>query len=409
MDSFYSSKRSGEESGINGQHGILLYICSVILHLAFVLGLMFYQNISPQKRMPPPSIKVDFVSLDSPGLMETVQGKTVKSGSAKSAGKEKKVKSPKPEPAKPAAKKEAAKKEAAKKAKVKLPEPEPVKPVVKEEKVEIPEPEPVKPVVKEEKVKIPEPEPVKPVVKEEKVKVPEPEPIKPVETPPKIVPSKKEPEPKPGIKEALKKKTYSSEKVLESARQAMEKKVAESTRESAESVSESEESASESTDEKLAESAIESMEKRVAERAANSGSDGEENSLDEAFSRLEQKVTRQGSSRPFTNVEGTGIDGDKTDYEAIDLYNLELMHKIQQNWAFNERLAGAARGIETRVIIKILQNGQIRDIWFETRSGNSYLDESAMKAVKKSAPLPPLPRGYTSYDIGLKFTPSGLK
>jgi len=408
MDSFYSSKRSGDESGINGQYGLLLYVCSVVLHLAFVLGLMFYQNMSPQKRMLPPSIKVDLVSLDSPGLMETSQGKAAKSGPAKSAGKEKKVKSPKSEPAKPAAKKAAAKK-----AKVKLPEPEPVKPAVKEEKVKLPEPEPepepVKPVVKEEKVKLPEPEPVKPVVKEEKVKVPEPEPVKPVVVPEKIVPAKKEPEAKPGIKQALKKKTYSSEKVLEGARQAMEKKVAESTRESAESASESEESASESTDEKLAASAIESMEKRVAESAANGGSDGEENSLDEAFSRLEQKVTRQGGSRPFTNVEGTGIDGDKTDYEAIDLYNLELMHRIQQNWAFNERLAKSARGIETRVIIKILQNGQIRDIWFETRSGNSYLDDSAMKAVKKSAPLPPLPRGYTSYDIGLKFTPSGLK
>jgi colicin import membrane protein len=85
------------------------------------------------------------------------------------------------------------------------------------------------------------------------------------------------------------------------------------------------------------------------------------------------------------------------------------MYRIRQNWAFNERLANAEKGIQARVLIKILQNGQIRDVWFETRSGNRYLDESALKAVKKSNPLPPLPKGYVTYDVGLQFTPSGLK
>jgi colicin import membrane protein len=64
--------------------------------------------------------------------------------------------------------------------------------------------------------------------------------------------------------------------------------------------------------------------------------------------------------------------------------------------------------MEVRILIKILKSGQIRDIWFETRSGNRFLDESALKAVKKSNPLSPLPRGYNTYDVGLIFTPSGL-
>ncbi len=137
----------------------------------------------------------------------------------------------------------------------------------------------------------------------------------------------------------------------------------------------------------------------------------ENNSLDKAFKRLEKKVREEGNSR--VGVPGKISPGSKFknngNIKAIDLYNMELMYRIQQNWAFNDILAGQDKHLEVRVIIKIMKDGNIRDIWFETRSGNRYLDESALRAIKKSVPLPELPMGYSSYDIGLIFTPSGLK
>ena len=51
---------------------------------------------------------------------------------------------------------------------------------------------------------------------------------------------------------------------------------------------------------------------------------------------------------------------------------------------------------------------EVRGRWFKDRSGNSYLDDSAYRAVMKSNPLPPLPRGYNAYTVALVFTPSGL-
>ncbi|MBI9088433.1 MAG: TonB family protein [Desulfobacterium sp.] len=300
MDAFYPSNRASgslqDDQGSNGSYGIALYVVSVLLHLGFILGLFFYQNASP-RRVIPPSIQVDLVSLALPGPTETLQGTAVE-------------------------------------------------PVVKAQNPTPPEPEPVlvKPVET--------PDPVAPVAKKT-VRV-----VKP-ETPPKPKPVKK--------KRALKKKTYQGDKVLASARKTMEKNVAKS-----------------------------------AEKQ-------KQDSLGKAFSRLAKEVKKQGDSRPFANVSGSGAAGDKTDYTAIDLYNLELMYKIRQNWAFNERLAKADKGLEARVLIKILKNGQIRDVWFETRSGNRYLDDSVLKAVKKSSPLSPLPKGYASYEIGLKFSPSGLK
>jgi colicin import membrane protein len=67
--------------------------------------------------------------------------------------------------------------------------------------------------------------------------------------------------------------------------------------------------------------------------------------------------------------------------------------------------------LEAVLAIKILRNGEIEDIWFDKKSGNVYLDDSAYKALVKSNPLPPLPNDYMRpyYKIGLRFGPKGLK
>ena len=86
-----------------------------------------------------------------------------------------------------------------------------------------------------------------------------------------------------------------------------------------------------------------------------------------------------------------------------------LGSQIEQNWVFNDTLARIDQNLEVRILIKILKSGEIRDIIYETRSGNQYLDESAKKAIKKTNPLPPLPPGMYSYDVVVIFTPKGLK
>ena len=135
----------------------------------------------------------------------------------------------------------------------------------------------------------------------------------------------------------------------------------------------------------------------------------DENSIDTALSRLRKKVAGQTNAKGgLFGAQGGPVGGSSDSTRAIDLYNLELMYRIQKNWAFNRQLAGNNDNMEVRILIKILKSGQIRDIWFETRSGNRFLDDSALKAVRKSNPLSPLPRGYDTYDVGLIFTPAGL-
>jgi colicin import membrane protein len=58
-----------------------------------------------------------------------------------------------------------------------------------------------------------------------------------------------------------------------------------------------------------------------------------------------------------------------------------------------------------------MPNGEIKDIFFTDRSGNSYLDESAYKAIVKSNPVDPHPEGISKpyVNVGLRFTPEGVR
>lgn len=146
-----------------------------------------------------------------------------------------------------------------------------------------------------------------------------------------------------------------------------------------------------------------------------------EKTLASALARLKKEVRRQGpavglkreaaAGKTFPGATGGQSGLSPRALQQIDIYKAEVAYEIQKHWAFSEQLAGDTPGLEAVLVIKILPNGTISDIWFEKRSGNRYLDESAYKAVQKSNPLPRLPEGYLRpfYNLGLVFTPSGLK
>ncbi len=145
-----------------------------------------------------------------------------------------------------------------------------------------------------------------------------------------------------------------------------------------------------------------------SEKPENKVEDPARDKIADALSRLQERVKEQGDKRQNqgkTNRAGTGKKG----YKPIDLYKMVLGQTIEQNWVFNDILAGMDQRLEVRILIKILKSGEIRDIIYETKSGNRYLDESAKKAIKKTNPLPQLPAGMHSYDVVVIFTPRGLK
>jgi len=224
---------------------------------------------------------------------------------------------------------------------------------------------------KAKEVPSPKPEPKKEVpVPKPKIEVPKPE-AKNAISVSKEKPKKKAYKPKA----SLKKKTYKPEQSVKKTIDQLEKKVKES-------------------DSQKVKKAIDGIRKQVAKTSP--------------VDQLKRKMAGQGEG---TGTSATGYGTGRRAIEMMDIYRAEIPYRIQENWAFSSQLAGNIRDLEAVLVVKIMPNGKIADIWFEKRSGNRYLDESAYKAIQKASPLPSLPLGYRRpfYNLGLIFTPEGVK
>ncbi len=94
----------------------------------------------------------------------------------------------------------------------------------------------------------------------------------------------------------------------------------------------------------------------------------------------------------------------------INDYGRFVWMKIKKNWALPASLM-PKENVTTIIDVRIGQNGALEYADFEKRSGNIYFDESAMRAVKKSAPFPPLSGWVTgrSIEIGIRFHSEELR
>jgi colicin import membrane protein len=234
----------------------------------------------------------------------------------------------------------------------------------------LPQPITAKPEALERLPTVPLPEPVpEPIVKPAPVEVNEP---------PKVV--SLAPAPKPGKpKTSLKKKTKDPSKIIKGAIERI-KKGADKPQEQPPSVN----------------AALERIKKQVAESEARQH---------EPYRPQSSGSTGTGAGSPGGGGGGGGA------ITLVDIYRGEVATQIQKNWAFSKQLGGDAAGLEAKIEFKVLPSGEIADIQFNTRSNNAYFDDSAYKAIVKSNPVAPHPRGVSkSYVmVGLRFTPEGIR
>jgi colicin import membrane protein len=167
---------------------------------------------------------------------------------------------------------------------------------------------------------------------------------------------------------------------------------------------------------KVVQNAIAQIEEQVEENTPNP--------LQESMERLKRQVEKIESARqsPETQPDtrkGTAssttasVSGEKGKkiLDQIKLYQIEIAFRVQRNWAFSEQLVSGKSELTAELAFNVLPNGEIKDIWFDKRSGNAYLDESAYKAIVKSNPVDPHPPGINKsrITVGLRFGPEGLR
>jgi colicin import membrane protein len=179
------------------------------------------------------------------------------------------------------------------------------------------------------------------------------------------------------VKKSLKKKTFKSDRVVKNAISEIKKKVDESKP-------------------KPLSDALERLQREVDQSGP--------------ARRLKKKQTNQ-ATEPNTGMHGRSGGKKGKIPEIMQIYNAEIAWQIEKNWVFSEDFAGSSTDLEAALAIKIMPNGEIKEIWFDEKSDNSFLDDSAYKAIMKSNPLPPLPKSYLLpyYTVGLKFGPKGIK
>lgn len=83
-----------------------------------------------------------------------------------------------------------------------------------------------------------------------------------------------------------------------------------------------------------------------------------------------------------------------------DYYRSSLVAILQSNWRRPVAPDGLAEPVSCRVQFTILKSGIIQDARISAPSGNDALDQSALRAVFDSNPLPPLPFQYGQGSVG---------
>lgn len=115
-----------------------------------------------------------------------------------------------------------------------------------------------------------------------------------------------------------------------------------------------------------------------------------------------------GAGKGAGGAAGGGGEGGSVASSLLGFYGDRVKETISRNWVFSEAIK--AQGLETRLMVVINRDGSIVDLRIVKTSGNAIFDESALRAVRKSAPLPPLPQviSYPKVEIGIRFSPEGL-
>jgi TonB family protein len=152
----------------------------------------------------------------------------------------------------------------------------------------------------------------------------------------------------------------------------------------------------------------------------------EDPTLDKAMEEIRKKAAATGASKQpqvkaapektervekTESTSGSASQPGTTEMNAqMRAYYAMVWSRIKGKWALPQGIL-PGEVLETVIDLTILRNGAVTQVNFEKRSGNGYFDESAMKAIRKASPLPPLPAwiGENSLGIGIRFHSSELK
>jgi colicin import membrane protein len=152
---------------------------------------------------------------------------------------------------------------------------------------------------------------------------------------------------------------------------------------------------SEAASAKLIDEALSKIEKRVKQEEKDLE---QKEHIEQAISKLETKF-KGGTGKGFPGGYGDpGIN--------FSIYQMEVREKIKSNWSFPSAHLDpkTKKDLEAVVVVKVRSNGTILESRIKKRSSSVIFDQTVIKAIERSDPLPPFPEGYRKTHDEIEFT-----
>ena len=113
--------------------------------------------------------------------------------------------------------------------------------------------------------------------------------------------------------------------------------------------------------------------------------------------------------QPETGAEPVGVPGLSAGVAVDDInfeftyYLIALRNRIGQNWSAPAGMRRGGESVRVTVYFRIQRDGRVIEPQVEKSSGIRFFDQSAIRAIRVSSPVPPLPMGYADDDLGVHF------
>jgi TonB family protein len=126
------------------------------------------------------------------------------------------------------------------------------------------------------------------------------------------------------------------------------------------------------------------------------------------LAELKKDIARGKTARRVVTIDAPASmsfsrpsQGYASDMEFRQYYSA-IASRVESSWIY---AGDELDRLDAIVSIKIDRKGTLLDYWIEKSSGDKAFDDSALKAVKKSAPFPPLPGGFQQdvLEVGMRF------
>jgi TonB family protein len=127
--------------------------------------------------------------------------------------------------------------------------------------------------------------------------------------------------------------------------------------------------------------------------------------VEKAIEGVRKKMEASATSQTKASEQG-GVETNR----EITAYYETLWTRIKSEWALPRGILPSEK-LEAIVDVTVSRSGIVNSLKIEKTSGNRYFDQSAIRAIRKASPFPPIPENIrgSNLELGIRFHSEQLR